>query len=110
MPVVLYGCGTWSLTLRKEHRLRVLRKTCGPKMDEAGKWRRLHNEDNHDMYSSPNIIRVIRWAGHVARMRDRRGACRVFVGRLEGKKPLGRPMLRWEDNICMDFQEVEWDA
>ena len=88
----------------------MLRKTCGSKRDEAGKWRRPHNEDHCDMYSSPNTIRVIRWTGHVARMRDRRGACRVLVGRLEGKKTLARPRRRWEDNINMDFQEMGWEA
>jgi hypothetical protein len=96
--------------LREEHRLRVLRKTCGPKRDEAGKWRRLHNEDHYNLYSSPNIIRVITWAGHVTRMGDRRGACRILVGGLEGKKQLGRPRRRWEDNIKMDFQEMGWEA
>jgi hypothetical protein len=71
--VVLYGCETWSLTLREEHRLkvsehRVLRRIFGPKRDEmTGDWRKLHNEELHDLYSSPNIIRM-RWAGHVARM------------------------------------------
>jgi len=110
VPVVLYGRENWSLTLRDEHRLSVLRKTCGRKRDEAGKWRRLHNEDHSDLYSSPNIIRVVRWAGHVSRVGDRRGAYRVLVGRLEGEKPLGRPRRRWEDNINMDFQEMGWEA
>jgi hypothetical protein len=88
---------------------RVLRKIFGPKRDEAtGEWRRLHNEELNDLYSSPNIIRVIksrimRWAGHVARMVEKRGAYRTLVGR-----PLRRPRLRWEDNIKMDLQEVGW--
>ena len=83
MPVVLYGCETWSLTLREEHRLRVfenrvLRRILGPKRDGAARQRRkLHNEGLNDLYSSSNIVRVIksrrmRWAGHVARMGDRR--------------------------------------
>jgi hypothetical protein len=83
LPVVLYGCETWSLTLREEHRLRVfqnrvLRKIFGPKRDEMmGEWRKLHNKELRDLYSSPSIIRIIksgrmRWAGHVARM-GRRG-------------------------------------
>ena len=110
MPVVLYGCENWSLTLRDEHRLCVLRKTSGRKRDEAGKWRSLHNEDHSDMYSSPNIIRVVKWAGYVSRMGDRRGSCRVLVARLEGEKLLGRPRRRWEDNINMNFQEMEWEA
>jgi hypothetical protein len=93
---------------------RVLRRILGPKRDEAtGEWRRLHNEELHDLYSLPNIIRVIksrimRWAGQVARMGAKRGACRIFVGRPEGRRPLGRPRCRWEDNIKMDLQEVGW--
>jgi hypothetical protein len=81
-------------------------------MDEVTqKWRKLHNEEFNDLYFSPNIIRVIksrrmRWAGHVARMGERRSVCRVLVGKLEGKKPLGRPRHRWEDNIKMDLKEV----
>jgi hypothetical protein len=100
LPVVLYGCETWSLTLREEHRLRVfedrvLRRIFGPKREEVtGEWRRLHNEELNDLYSSPNIIRVIkprrmRWAGHVARIGKGRGAYRIFVGRPEGRRPLG---------------------
>jgi hypothetical protein len=87
LPVVLYGCETWSLTLREEHRLRVfenrvLRGIFGPKRDEVtGEWRKLHNEELRDLYSSPNIIRIIksrmmRWAGHVARMGEKRNAYR----------------------------------
>jgi hypothetical protein len=87
-----------------------------PKRDEVtGEWRRLHNEELNDLYSSPTIIWVIksrrmRWAGHVARMRKGRGAYRILVGRLEGRRPLGRPRHRWEDNIKMDLQEVGWGA
>ena len=102
MPVVLYGCETWSLTLREERRLtvfenRMLRRIFGPRRDEVkGEWRKLHNEELNDLYSSPNIFRVIksrrmRWAGHVARMGERRGAYSVLVGKPEGKRPLGRP-------------------
>jgi hypothetical protein len=115
----LFGCETWSLTLREEHSLRefenrVLRRIFGPKRDEvAGEWRRLHNEEPNDLYSSPNIIRVIksrrmRWAGHVARMGEGRGEYRILVGRTEGRRPLGRSRRRWEDNIKMDLQEVGW--
>jgi hypothetical protein len=100
-----------------EHRLRVfenmvLRRIFGPKRDEVtGDWRRLHNEELNDLYSSPNIIRVIksrrmRWAGHVARMGERRGAYRILVMRPEGRRSIGRPRRRWEDNIKMDLQEV----
>jgi hypothetical protein len=121
LPVVLYGCETWSLTLREEQRLRVsenrvLRRIFGRKRDEAiGEWRRLHNEELNNLYSSPNIIRVIksrrtRWVGHVARMGERRGAYRILVGRPEGRQPLGRPRHRWEDNIKMDLQAVGWGA
>jgi hypothetical protein len=117
LPVVLYGCETWSLTLREEQRLRVfenrvLRRISGPKRDQAtGEWRRLHKEELSDLYSSPNVIRVIksrriRWAGHVARRGEKRGAYRILVGRPEGKRSLGRPRHRWEDNIKMDIQEV----
>jgi hypothetical protein len=119
LPVVLYGCKTWSLTLREEHRLRVfenrvVRGIFGPKRDGVtGEWRRLHNEELNDLYSPPNIIRVIksrrmRWAGHVACMGEGRGAYRILLGRPEGRRPLGRPRRRWEDNIKMDLQEVGW--
>jgi hypothetical protein len=115
LPVVLDGCETWSLTLREEHRLRVfenrvLRRIFGPKLDEVtGEWRRLHNEELKYVYSLPNIIRVIkskrmRWAGHVARMGEGRGAYRVLVGRPEGRRPLGKPRHRWDDNIKKDLQ------
>jgi hypothetical protein len=80
---------------------RVLRRIFGPKRDEVtGEWRRLHNEELNDLYSSPNIIRLIksrriRWAGHIACMGEGRGAYRILVGRPEGKRPLGRPRRRW---------------
>jgi len=79
--------------------------------DVTGKWRRLHNEELNDLYSSPNIVRVIksrrmRWGGHVARMGEERGAYRVLVGKPEGKRPLGRPRRRWVYNIRMDLQDV----
>jgi hypothetical protein len=116
LPVVLYGCETWSLTLGKEHRLRVfensvLRKIFGPKREEAGSWRKLHNDELHNLYSSPNIVRVIksrrmRCAGHVACMGEGRGVYKVLVGRPEGKRPLGRPRHRWKDNIKMDLREI----
>jgi hypothetical protein len=104
LPVVLYGCETWSLILGKEHRLnvfekRVLRKIFGPKREEDGSWRKLHNDELHSLYSSPNVVKVIksrrmRWAGHAARMGEGRGVYRVLVGRPEGKRPLGRPRRR----------------
>ena len=117
LPVVLYGCETWSLKLRDEHRLRVfenrvLRRVFGPKRDEVtGEWRKLHNEELSDLYSLPNIVRMVksrrmRWAGHVACMGEGRGVHRVLVGKPEGKRPFGRPRRRWEDNIKMDHQEV----
>jgi hypothetical protein len=113
----MYGCETWSLTLREERRLRVFenrvrRRIFGPKRDEVpGEWRKLHTEGLNGMYCSPHTVRVVklrrmRWAGHVARMREVRGVCRVLVGKPEGKRILGRPMRRWEDNIKMDHQEV----
>jgi len=91
---------------------RVLRRIFGPKRDEVTReWRKLHNEELNDFYSSPNIVRVIksrrmRWTGHVARMGERRGVCRVLAGKSEGKRPLGRPRRRWEDTINMDLQEM----
>jgi len=90
----------------------VLRRTFGPKRDEVtGEWRKLHNEELNDPYSSSNTIRVIksrrmRWLGHVARMRERR--IRGFGGEIEGKRPFGRPRGRWENNIKIDLQEVGW--
>jgi hypothetical protein len=107
--------GSWSLTLREECRLRVfenrvLRRVFGPKRDEVtGEWRKLHSEELSDMYFLANIVRVvksrrIRWEGHVARMGEGRDVHRVLVGKPEGKRPLGRPRHRWEDNIKMDLQ------
>jgi len=84
-----------------------LRRIFGPKRDEVrGKWRKLHSDELNDLYFSPNIVRMIksrkiRWVGHVARMGESRGAYRVLVGKPEGKRPFGRPRLRWEDNIKM---------
>ena len=98
--VVLYGCETWSLTLREEHRLRVfenrvLRRIFGPKREGVtGEWRKLHNEELNDLYSSPKILRVIksrrmRFAGHVARMVEGRGVHKVLVGKPEGRTHWG---------------------
>jgi hypothetical protein len=116
LPVVLYGWETWSLSLGEEHKLRVfenrvLRRIFGPKREENGSWRKLHNDELHNLYSSLNIVRVIksrrmRWAGHVARMGEGRGVYRILVGRPEGKRPLGRPRRRWEDNIKMDARQI----
>jgi hypothetical protein len=109
------------MTLREEHRLRVfentvLRRIFGPKRDEVtGGWRKLHNEELHNLYSSPSITRMIksrrmRWAWHVARMGERRNAYRILVGKPYGKRPLGRPRLRRVDNIKMDVRELVWDG
>jgi hypothetical protein len=114
--VVLYGCETWSLKLREECRLRVFEnrmlRIFGPKRDEVtGEWRRLHNKERYALYFSPDIIwvtksRRLRSAGHVAHMGESRGAYRVLVGKPEGRRPLGRPRQRWEDNTKMDLREV----
>jgi hypothetical protein len=102
--------------LRKEHRLRVfenrvLRRIFGPKREEDGSWTKLHNDELHSLYSSPNVVRVIksrrmRWAGHMARMGEGRGVYWVLVGMSEGKRPLGKPRCRWEDNVNMDLSEI----
>ena len=95
LPVVLYGCETWSLTLRDERKLRVfenmvLRRISGPRSEEVtGEWRRLHNEELNDLYCSPNIVRVIKWrrmkwVGHVARMGEERGVYRILMGKPDG--------------------------
>jgi hypothetical protein len=114
---ILYGCETWSLTLREEHKPRVfenrvLRRIFGPNWDEVtGGWRKLHNEELYNLYSSRSIIRIIksrrmRWAGHVARMGEKRNAYRLLVGKPEEKIPLGKPRCRWIDNIKMDLLEI----
>jgi len=114
LPVVLYGCETCSLTLKEERRLRVfenrvLRRIFGPRSDEVtGEWRKLHNEELNDLYSSPNTFRVIKsriiwWAGHVARMGERRDVHKILVGKPERMRPLGRPRRKWEDNIKTEF-------
>jgi hypothetical protein len=86
----------------------------GPNRDEmTGGWRKLHNEELHNLYSSPSVIRMIksrrmRWVGHVARMREKMNAYTILVGMSEGKRPLGRPRRRWVDNITMDLREIGW--
>jgi hypothetical protein len=118
LPVVLYECETWSLTLGEEHRLgmsesRVLR-IFGPKREEDGSWRNLQSDELQSLYSIPNIVRVIksrrmRWAGHVARM-GWRDVYRILVGRPEGKRPVGKPSRRWEDNVKLDLSDIEIDG
>jgi hypothetical protein len=98
-----------------KHRLRVfdnkVLRIFGPKREENGSWRKLHNDELHSLYSSPNIVRVIksrrmRWVGHGTRMGEGRGVYRVLVGRPQGKRSLGRPRHRWEDNIKLDLREM----
>jgi len=101
--------------LREERKLRVIEnrvlRIFGPRRDKVmGEWRRLHNEELNDLYSSPNIVRVIksrrmRWVEHLARMGEERGVYRVLVGKPEGRGPLGRPRRRWVDTR-MDLQEL----
>jgi hypothetical protein len=115
LPVVLYGCEICSLTLREEPRPRVFEnrvlKIFGPKREEDGSWRKLYNDELHSLYSSLNIVIVIksgrtRWAGHAARMGEGRGVYSVLVGRPEGKRPLDRPRRRWKDNMKLDLRET----
>jgi hypothetical protein len=117
LPVILYGCETWSLTLREEHRLRVfgnkvLRRIFGPN-EVTGGWRKLHDEELRDLYSSPSTIIIIksrrmRWAEHVARMGEKRNAYMLLVGKPEGRRGLGRSRRRWVYNIKMDLLEIGW--
>jgi hypothetical protein len=117
LPVVLYGRETLSLTLREERRLRVfenrvLRRIFGPRRNEVTReWRKLHNEELHELYSSPGIIRIIkarrmRCVGHVARMGE--NAYSLLVGKPEGSRTLGRPRRRWVANIRINLVEVGW--
>jgi hypothetical protein len=106
--------------LREEHRLRgfenrVLRRTFGPKRGVDGSWRKLHNDELHNLYSSPNIVRVIKsrrlgWAGHVVRMGEGRGVYRTLVGKPKCKRLLGRPRRRWEDNTKLDIGQIMIDV
>jgi hypothetical protein len=113
----LYGCETWSLPLREEHRLgifenRVLKTIFGHKGDEVtGEWRKLHTGEFHNLYPSPDIIRHIksrriRWVGHVAQIGEGRDVYRVLMRKPEGKRPPVRPRRRWEDGIKVDLKET----
>jgi len=118
LPIVLYGCETWSLTLREERKLRVfenmvLRRIFGPRRYEVtGEWRRLHNEELNDLYCSPNIVRVIksrriRWAGHVARMGEERGVYMILVGKPEGRNHWGDLGI---DGWILGWISRRWDV
>jgi hypothetical protein len=115
--VILYGCETWSPKLREEHRLpmfenRVLRRIFRLKRDEVtGGWRKLHNEELHNLYSLSYIIRMIKSrkmkrSGHVTLMWKKRNACRILMGKPEGKRPLGRPICMWVGNVKMDLRGI----
>ena len=119
LSVVLYGCETWSLTLRKEPRLRIfenkmLRRIFGAKRDEVtGEWRKLHNEELNDLYCLPNNFRLIksrrmRWAGLVAHMEERRDVYRVLVGKPEGNRPLVEPDV--DGRVILSWIFREWDG
>ncbi|PNF40039.1 hypothetical protein B7P43_G11623 [Cryptotermes secundus] len=104
IEIFLHGCEIWSLTLREEHKLRVFEdrvlRIFGPKRDEVtGSWRKLYNEELHNLYAS---------VGHVARMGETRNAYRILVGKPEGKRPLGRPRSRWVVNIKKDIRKIRW--
>jgi hypothetical protein len=102
------------LTLREQHTLSFLRRIYGPKkLEVAGGWSRLHNEEIHNLYTSPSIIMVIksrtmRMAEHVARMGKMRNAYKILVGKPEGRRPLGRPRSSWKDNVRVDLKEIGW--
>jgi hypothetical protein len=94
---------------------RVLRRIFGSRRDEVTDWRKLRNEELHNLYSLPDITRMIksrrmRWSGHVARMGATRNVYRILVGKPEARRPLGRPKRRWVDNIKMDLREIGWDG
>jgi hypothetical protein len=121
LHVVLYGCGTWSLTLREEHRLRVFEKRVLrrifrlKRVEVIGGGGKQHNGELHNLYCSPSIIRIIksrsiRWTRHVAYMGAKRNAYRILVGKPEGKRPLGRPRDKWEDNIKTNFSDKKWSG
>ena len=116
-PVAVYGCETWTLTKRQEQKLLVfensiLRRITGPVYDvEEGAWRRRHNQEIRDITKQPlisNYIRSqrLRWAGHVARMEEDRMPRRVMEGTLEGRRPVGRPRMRWRDNLMEDLRQM----
>jgi hypothetical protein len=99
------------VTVREEHKLRIFEIRELKRDEMTGGWRKLHNEELHNLYSSPSIIRIIksrrmRWAGHVTRMGEKRNVYRLLVGKPEGKRPLGRPRRRWIDNIKIDLLEI----
>ena len=116
LPVVLYGCETWSLTLKKESRLRVfknmiLRQIFWLKTDENEEWRMLHNDELNILYHSPNKVRVIksrrlRWTANIYRMEEGRSSFKIWTGKPTKRRPLWRPRRRWEDSIRMDHKEI----
>jgi hypothetical protein len=121
LPLALYGREIWCLTLREEHRLRVfenkvLRRIFGQKRVEVtGEWRKLHTEELHNLYSSPNIIRTIksrrmRWAGYLARIGKKRNPYRISVRKRGRKRPLRRPKRKWVNNTKIDLRAIEWDG
>jgi hypothetical protein len=85
---------------------------CYPRIHPSGGWRKLHNEEPHNLYSSPSVTRMrrMRWAGHIARMGEKRNAYRIFMGKPEGKRPLGTPRRRRVDNFKIDLREIGWDG
>jgi hypothetical protein len=117
VPVVLYGCETWSLTSREGHRwsafeIKVIRRIFGPQRDAVtGGWRKLNNEGLYGLYCSLGTVRVIkswrmRWMVHVARMGKMRNKYNIFVRKPEGRRPLGRPRRFWENSITTDLKEI----
>jgi hypothetical protein len=119
-PLVFHGCESWPVTFSEDCGLmafknRVLSGMLGTKKEEVtGGWTELYNVEHHTLYFSPNIFRVIksrrmRWVGHVAHMVYKRYEYRIFIGKPEGRRPLGRSGNWWEDNIKVDLEEIQWE-
>lgn len=116
-PILMYGCETWTLTLKEENKLlvaerKILRKILGPTIGEDGEWRQRYNREIENIVSEPNIIGEIkssrlRWLGHVERMGEDRAVRKAYLGQPSGRRPVGRPRYRWKDEVAKDLKELE---